>query len=169
MTIKPSLLAVTASSNAIWICSAAATASSPASTSENDANANPFLTGSNAARSFERRSRRGSRSKDSPFKSSKSKAMTMTAGPASAAPVASFFLVDSRWNGSNAPVAVSTATTSASKTKDVVASFAAVRKTSATSGHFFVVSWRFLEKTRTSPPGSRWAWNRSPSYLCSHV
>ena len=45
----------------------------------------------------------------------------------------------------------------------------ASRSTDATSGHFFVVSCKFREKTLTDPSLARCAWNRSPSYLCSQV
>mmetsp|Transcript_10102 Transcript_10102/g.26792 ORF Transcript_10102/g.26792 Transcript_10102/m.26792 type:complete len:224 (+) Transcript_10102:602-1273(+) len=167
--MRPSDLAVIASSSACWIFSAATTSSPSPSTSTESAKAKPFFTALNDAWSLVRRSLRVFLSSDSPFSSNKSKAKTITAGPPDSPSVTSFFLVLSRWKGSKAPVDVSTATTSASSTNEVVVSTQASRSTAATSGHFFVVSCKFLEKTRTDPSLARWAWNRSPSYLCSQV
>ena len=167
--MSPSDLATMASSNACCIFSAATTSSPSPSTSTASAKAKPCFTALKDAWSFVLLSRKVDLSKDSPFNRSKSKAMTITAGPPDSPSVTSFFLVLSRWKGSSAPVVVSTATTSASKTNDVMVDAQASLNTFATSGHFLVVSWRFLENTQTAPSAVRCAWKRSPSYLCSHV
>mmetsp|Transcript_23972 Transcript_23972/g.82346 ORF Transcript_23972/g.82346 Transcript_23972/m.82346 type:complete len:218 (-) Transcript_23972:109-762(-) len=167
--MSPSDLATMDASSACWMCSAASHSSQDAGTSTASAKANLCSAGAKPPRIAARRSLSDFRSRLSPSRKRRSKAMTMTSTVTSSTD-ASFLRVDRRWNGRSWPVLTSMATTSASRTNDFVPlASAAARTTAWTSGHFFVVSWRLREKTLTSPLGSMWAWKRSPSYLCSHV